>query len=335
MASPPPAYSPAGSPPYPSHTQLPSSKKRGSSGSDLLNSKRRKTSVVSTGSRLRQTSFPPEDSQSEVFSPTDAQSPGGDALSVTGASQVSGAPVKKKRGRKSKADRAREAADEAARGGTPSVVGGTAASVISNASGNPKHGGGEDDGDGGRDEGGGGGYDVPETMASQSAARSSEQIKEEERLRALLKQRMTPEQFDRYEVWHKAKIQIGNVRKYINSVTSQSVQPTIPQSMQVVCKLFVGDMVEEARRVQQEWAEAGEKQTDLPDEMEASSDLAEDSKWRRQAPLRPEHLAEAYRRWKRSAIGGGTGGSLMAWNQQTRNGTERFAPRVGGKRLFR
>jgi transcription initiation factor TFIID subunit 11 len=105
--------------------------------------------------------------------------------------------------------------------------------------------------------------------------------------------------------------------------------------MQVVCKLFLGDMVEEARRVQREHIDAGEKQTDLPDQEENKDGLSDKSKHRRQAPLRPEHLAEAYRRWQRSGQTGGSGGSMMAWNQQTRNGKERFAPRAGGKRLFR
>lgn len=106
--------------------------------------------------------------------------------------------------------------------------------------------------------------------------------------------------------------------------------------MQAVCKLFVGDIVEEARRVQQEWIQAGEEQTDLdadPDKPKGS--LNEESTARRQAPLRPDHFIEAYRRWKISNPGGGSGGSLMYWNQQTRNGAERFAPKVRGRRLFK
>lgn len=261
-------------------------------------------------------------------------------MSLVSGSQVSAAPVKKKRGRKSKAERAREAAEEAARGATPSVSGGggAAASVVSSGSGAVKQGGGgggEEDGEANRDDGGAGAFDIPENMASKAAARSKEQIKEDDRLRALLKQRMTDHQFHRYEVWHQSKLTLGSIRKYINSVTSQSVQPSIPQAMQVVCKLFVGDIVEEARRVQQEWIAAGEKQTDLPDEKENEENLSEESKNRRQAPLRPEHLQEAYRRWRSSNPGGGSGGSLMVWNQQTRNGAERFAPRAGGRRLFK
>jgi transcription initiation factor TFIID subunit 11 len=110
--------------------------------------------------------------------------------------------------------------------------------------------------------------------------------------------------------------------------------------MQAVCKLFVGDIVEEARRVQEEWAHAGELLTEeevakgeiQEEDREA---LSEDPKARRQPPLRPEHFAEAYRRWKGSNPGGGSGGSLMYWNQQTRNGAERFAPKLNGRRLFR
>ncbi|KAK8017392.1 hypothetical protein PG993_013718 [Apiospora rasikravindrae] len=334
MASPPPSYTPAGSPPHAAHSQLPS-KKRPAGAPELSSAKRRKASTMSITSAtsahpLRQTSFPPDESKGQAFSPSYRRSPSIDTMSLVSGSQVSAAPAKKKRGRKSKAERAREA-EEAARGGSPSVVGGAAASVEEEVAVVAA----TREGDGARDDGGAGAFDIPENMASKAAARSKEQVKEDERLRALLKQRMTDDQFHRYEVWHQSKITLANIRKYINSVTSQSVQPSIPQAMQVVCKLFVGDIVEEARRVQEEWIQAGEKQTDLPDEVEKKADIGEESKYRRQAPLRPDHLQEAYRRWKKSNGGGGSGGSLMIWNQQTRNGSERFGPRVGGRRLFR
>ncbi|KAK8101813.1 hypothetical protein PG999_012187 [Apiospora kogelbergensis] len=348
MASPPPSYTPAGSPPHMGHTQIPS-KKRPAGAPELSSAKRRKASTMSITSAtsahpLRQTSFPPDESQGRAFSPSHRRSPSIDNMSLVSGSQVSAAPAKKKRGRKSKAERAREA-EEAARGGSPSVVGGATASVVSTGSGNRKQGGGgggdggggDEEGDGGRDDGGAGAFDIPENMASKAAARSKEQIKEDDRLRALLKQRMTDDQFHRYEVWHQSKITLANIRKYINSVTSQSVQPSIPQAMQVVCKLFVGDIVEEARRVQEEWIQAGEKQVDpeAPGLEEPKGELSEESKHRRQAPLRPDHMQEAYRRWKKSNGGGGSGGSLMIWNQQTRNGSERFGPRTGGRRIFR
>lgn len=103
--------------------------------------------------------------------------------------------------------------------------------------------------------------------------------------------------------------------------------------MQVVCKMYLGDVIEAARDVQDEWIKLGESQTDLPDDkLEPTSEM---SKYRRHAPLRPEHLREAYRRRKAASENGGALGSLLVWNQQTQNGTERFAVRAGGRRIFK
>ncbi|KAI8630257.1 histone-fold-containing protein [Xylariaceae sp. FL1651] len=338
MASPPHNYSPAGSPPYPAHSQLPS-KKRTSTATELAiqppSLKRRKAStmsIASTGSAhpLRQTSFPPDESLARSYSPSYQRSPSVDTMSLVSGSQVSAAPVKKKRGRKSKAELASEAAAAALRDGTPSMVGGRAATIISNASGNM---GKDGDGDGGRDGDNDGSFELPENMASRSAARTKEQIEEEKELVALLKSQMDDGQFERYEVWHRASLKSQDVKRHINSVTSQSCPTNVHQMMQVVCKMYLGDIVEEARDIQQEWIKSGEKQTDLDDDnLEPSNEL---SKYRRQAPLRPDHLREAYRRRKASAENGGALGSLMVWNQQVQNGVERFAVRAGGRRIFR
>lgn len=153
--------------------------------------------------------------------------------------------------------------------------------------------------------------------------------------------------------------------------------------MQVVCKMYLGDVVESARRIQAQWAANGENQ--VPEDFvelgadpsaedvdestqetakatdegmdaaadegaEAGADEGADldapakvekkelsvlSQHRRQAPLRPEHLREAYRRRRVAAENGGAMGSLLHWNQQTQSGLERFAPRAGGRRIFR
>lgn len=104
--------------------------------------------------------------------------------------------------------------------------------------------------------------------------------------------------------------------------------------MQVVCKMYLGDIVESARQVQLEWMKLGEKQVENPDDpmFKPENEL---SKYRRRAPLRPEHLREAYRRRKASAENGGALGSLMVWNQQTQNGAERFSARAGGRQIFK
>ncbi|KAI1266583.1 histone-fold-containing protein [Xylariaceae sp. FL1019] len=334
MASPPHHSSPAGSPPYPPHAQLPS-KKRSSAAGDLSIQppalKRRKASIMSVASAgsahpLRQTSFPPDEANGRSYSPSYQRSPSVDNMSLVSGSQVSGAPVKKKRGRKSKAERAREEA-AALRDGTPSMAGGRAATIISNASGNN---GRDGDADGGREGENDGSFDLPETMASTSAARTKEQLEEEKELLALLKSHMDPVQFERYEIWHRTFLKPTDVKRHINSVTSQSCPTNIHQMMQVVCKMYLGDIVEAARDVQQEWVEQGEKQVENDADIEPGDEL---SKFRRQAPLRPDHLREAYHR--RKAENSAPTGSLMIWNQQTHNGAERFAPRAGGRRIFR
>lgn len=120
--------------------------------------------------------------------------------------------------------------------------------------------------------------------------------------------------------------------------------------------MYLGDIVEEARRVQAEWTAAGESQqpeaetsndsrsssdnenddeNENENEKEKEKELSELSRYRRQAPLRPDHLREAYRRRHASAEGGGAMGSLQHWNHQTQNGTERFSHRAGGRRVFR
>lgn len=177
--------------------------------------KRRKASTMSIASAgsahpLRQTSFPPDENLARDYSPSYRRSPSVDTMSLVSGSQVSAAPAKKKRGRKSKIDLANEAAAAALRDGTPSLVGGRAATTVSNASGTL---GKDGDGDGGRDGDNDGSFELPENMASRSAARTKEQIEEEKELVALLKSQMDEVQFDRYEVWHRQSIKPQDVKR--------------------------------------------------------------------------------------------------------------------------
>lgn len=118
--------------------------------------------------------------------------------------------------------------------------------------------------------------------------------------------------------------------------------------MRAVSKVFIGDIIESARRVQGEWiAATGEKQTDIPTPP-ASVNASPDENGEGDAPvkdketegeeprgpLRPEHLREALRRYRKSQEGGGVGMQLI-WHQQQQNGVERFPTRTGGRRIFR
>ncbi|KAK3937461.1 transcription initiation factor TFIID-like protein [Diplogelasinospora grovesii] len=350
MASPPYSHSPTAlSPPYPAHSQLPAmntmtNKKRASEGGAAPALKRRKASTMSVTSftsaahPLRQTSFPPDEIDAAY---SDARSPSVDvdAMSLVSGSQVSAAaPPKKKRGRKSKAEKAREQ--------TPSVAGGRATSTVNGA------------GEGGRgtksQAGGGGGADDegdegdgPTEVAATADTRTKEQKEEEHRARNMLIGAFTPLQFDRFENWRAGNLSKASVRRLVNATISQSVTENVVISVRAMAKLFVGDIVESARRVQDEWVEkTNEKQTDLPtppasvnaspDRMGFDEPDQHDShkKDNRRGPLRPEHLREAFRRYKASLEGGGVGMHTL-WHQQQQNGVDRYPTRTGGRRIFR
>lgn len=132
-------------------------------------------------------------------------------MSLVSGSQVSGAPAKKKRGRKSKAERASVAAAEALRDGSPSVAGGAggrAPTVMSGVSG-PHQDRKDVDQDGGKE----GEFEMPENMASVSAARTKEQIEEEKELYAMVKSQMDTQQFHRYEVWRRSTLKPADVKR--------------------------------------------------------------------------------------------------------------------------
>ncbi|KXX75604.1 Transcription initiation factor TFIID subunit 11 [Madurella mycetomatis] len=255
----------AHSPPYPSNAQLPAvntmpSKKRtaeGGSGAPAL--KRRKASAISIASApasahpLRQTSFPPDD----AATPFGARSPSVDvdAVSLVSGSQVSAAaPVKKKRGRKSKAEKAREQ--------TPSVVGGRALTAVSGASDTGGRGTKSATGGagGGADEGEGD-DDGPTEVAAMADSRTQEQKEEEHRVRGMLISAFSEQQFHRYENWRAANLSKASL---VNATISQSVAENVVIGMRAIAKVFIGDIIEGARRVQGEWiGKTGEKQTDL------------------------------------------------------------------------
>ncbi|KAJ9143882.1 Transcription initiation factor TFIID subunit 11 [Pleurostoma richardsiae] len=347
MASPPYSYSPSAlSPPYPSHSQLPSlntsmtSKKRSITGDALTPSiKRRKASTMSITSTssahpLRQTSFPPDDS------PFGARSPSIDfdnasLVSGSAVSSAVGQPPRKKRGRKSKAEKAREQ--------TPSVAP-TAISGVSGAG----SGAGRDKNnaaaEGADDE------DEQVEMGVTKNERTKEEREEERRLRFMLLSQMDKDQHERYEVWHAAKFSDAVIKRVVNATVSQSVPNNIAHAVKSAAKVFIGDLLEQARRVQVEWvAKTGEKQSDVPP---PEWPYDEDEHWPGgengakvgnpkvkpteppRGPLRPDHLREAWRRYN-TGVEGGSVGRLGLWHVQQQSGVERFAVRAGGRRLFK
>lgn len=133
---------------------------------------------------------------------------------------------------------------------------------------------------------------------------------------------------------------------------SQSVPDNVVLTVRTAAKVFIGDIIESARRVQGEWIDKlDEKQVDagvLTPEASpehdrgaaanggdaAEGEEAGDRKNDRRGPLRPDHLREALRRYKLS-MEGGCVGLHDPWHVQQQSGVERFGARTQGRRLFK
>ncbi|EEB08151.1 transcription factor TFIID complex subunit Taf11 [Schizosaccharomyces japonicus yFS275] len=79
-------------------------------------------------------------------------------------------------------------------------------------------------------------------------------------------------QMQRYEVFRRANLNKANVKKLANQILNQSVTPNVAIVISGFSKVFIGEIVELARKVQDDWGDSG--------------------------PLAPDHLREAYRRYK-------------------------------------
>jgi transcription initiation factor TFIID subunit 11 len=109
-------------------------------------------------------------------------------------------------------------------------------------------------------------------------------------------------------------------------------------AIKAAAKMFAGDMIEGARKVQTEWLEALEPSHKDP---QTNQDVSEPDggpvwpgKEKRRGALKPEHLREAFRRHMLENVGGLVG-ELGLWQAQQSSGVERFGVKVGGKRLFK
>jgi transcription initiation factor TFIID subunit 11 len=102
------------------------------------------------------------------------------------------------------------------------------------------------------------------------------------------------------------------------------VPPNFVTGIRSVAKEFAGDLIEEARRVQGEWEVKGAGDHSMIPLKATQPDP--------RGPLRPEHLIEAWRRYKQNNAG--AVGIHGLWHEQQGDGVRRFARR-SGKTLFR
>jgi len=141
------------------------------------------------------------------------------------------------------------------------------------------------------------------------------------------------EQFSRYEAWRACKLPESTVRRIVNQTLSQSAPASVILAVRSVAKLFAGDLIESARRVQSQWVEASEEsQTGLPSP--PADDVKLKEKEARRGPLLPDHMREAIRRIKMERDGG-LAGQLGLWQLQSQSGVERFGVKAMGKRLMK
>lgn len=86
--------------------------------------------------------------------------------------------------------------------------------------------------------------------------------------------RMTPAAQRRYETFRRSNFPKSAIKKFINNVIGQAVNQNIVIGICGLCKVFVGEMVMQAKEVQKEQGMGG--------------------------PLLPSHIHEAYRRLYKS-----------------------------------
>lgn len=108
----------------------------------------------------------------------------------------------------------------------------------------------------------------------------------------------------------------------------------VSTAVKAVAKLFAGEIIEQARSVQSEWIHAGESQSEMPTPPASTIDIdSEDKPDVKRGPLRPDHLREAWRRYKVAGDSQGVGVQQL-WHAQQGTGVERFSSRTR-KRMFK
>jgi transcription initiation factor TFIID subunit 11 len=139
----------------------------------------------------------------------------------------------------------------------------------------------------------------------------------------------TPDQTERYDTWRRVKLRKESVRKLTNHTLSQSVPASIITTINGYTKVLISELVERARDVQLEWMAATDT---LPtgEKVPEDAPLKDRMKIEDRGPLTPDHMREAYRRYRKDREGGCAGilGLSLA-------GRETTAARMGGRKLFR
>ncbi|KAG8215786.1 hTAFII28-like protein conserved region-domain-containing protein, partial [Butyriboletus roseoflavus] len=146
---------------------------------------------------------------------------------------------------------------------TTTPVANSVAAAAGRSAGTPKPGAGAGDEDGeGEDE------VLPAMADDDYSAQLSWQSESKDNLKVLM-DKFSPAQYDRFEAYRRHALPKQAVRRVIHQTTGQQVSQPVAQIVAGFAKVFVGEIVENARAVQARRGEIG--------------------------PLSPDHLREAYR----------------------------------------
>ncbi|KAJ5894566.1 hypothetical protein N7495_006257 [Penicillium taxi] len=288
---------------------------------------------------LRQASFADSlDIERSFGGTSDAGSVTGSFTGSLGGTSADGVFSRnKKRGRKNKIDKDCDdamstRATDTPRPGSPDGGGSIRAGMGGAGAGGADEADDDDDyGDLGRDEG------TTDTEA-------------EKKNLAILVDAFNPMQSERYDLFKRAKLRKESLRRIVNHALSQSVPASVVTTVNGFTKVYAGEMIEKARTVQAEWAQAFDDSSRAAfDAQEAARSVKEEGSSSQltqrvfrpppnphRGQLLPSHLREGLRRTKRDGEGGGVGYSGLSNDNLAVKGSVTWSSgTIGGRRLFR
>ena len=121
----------------------------------------------------------------------------------------------------------------------------------------------------------------------------------------------------------------------MNQTLSQSVPVNVIMAVKACAKVFAGEIIEGARKVQSQWDQTDEGAAEqLKAVEERFGPVGNETREFPRGPLTADHMRESSRRHKASRGGEGVG-QLGIWQLQQSSGVERFGTKIGGKRLMK